>query len=105
MRFTVTFQAAEDRDYSYGLVFTPCPVWVQGTREILNLNPESPHYNLGGVKRLFAKERMELGESNEKRCVVVAHADGYGEEEDLAGLMKDLGSEGFSPNLLRLPAT
>lgn len=104
MRFTVTFQAAEDRDYSYGLVFTPCPVWVQATREILNLNPASPHYNLGGVKRLFATERMELGESNEKRCVVVAHSDGHGEDMDLAALLSDLGSEGFSPRLLRLPS-
>jgi hypothetical protein len=61
MRFTVIFDSAEAEDHSFGLVFVPCPVWVQGVRTSLNLNPESPRYEVGSVHRLLDKEQIEVG--------------------------------------------
>lgn len=103
MHFTITFESAEDRDYSYGLVFVPCPVWVQGTSQILNLTPENPKYTKGRVRRLLASQPQELSEAPAKRCVVIAHASGHGTAEDLNELIRDLEMDAFEVTLLRLP--
>ena len=104
MRFTLTINSFEDRDLSYGLVFVPSPVWVQGNRQIVNLSPENPHYRRGGVKRLLAAERIQLGPEAGKRCVVVAHPDGHARADDMVELVADLEDEGFSVTLLQTPS-
>jgi len=101
VRFTVTFDAYEDRDLSYGLVFIPSPVWVQGSRQVVNLSPEDPHYRRGGVKRLLAAERTEVDLEVVKRCTVVAHREGHAQPQDMIELVSDLEDEGFSVTLLQ----
>lgn len=101
MRFTVIFDSPEDRDYSYGLVFVPSPVWVQGSSQILNLNPEDARYTIGSVRRLLAVEPTELAEGSPKQCVVLAHGEGNGTFEDLRELMRDLELDGFRVTLLK----
>ena len=103
MRFTVSFQSLEDRDFSYGLVFVPSPVWVQGSRQVLNLMPENPHYTRGGVARLLAAERIDQSQLGAKHCVVIAHPDGHASLNDLLELLGDLESRGFPTTLLQLP--
>ena len=102
MRFTVIFESGEDRDYSYGLVFIPSPVWVKGDRQIINLTPDNPHYAGGGVRRLLDAERPDLSDASEKAATVVAHGDGHGTYDDLVELLRDLEFEGFAVTLLRL---
>lgn len=104
MRFTLIIDSAEDRDLSYGLVFVPSPVWVQGSRQIVNLSPENPHYRRGGVKRLVSAERIQFEAGRGKRCVVVAHSEGHGRADDMVELVSDLEDEGFSVTLLQTPA-
>jgi hypothetical protein len=102
MRFTVTFESGEDRDYSYGLVFVPSPVWVQGDRQVVSLSPESPHYATGGVKRLLNAARPDLSHAPTKAATVVAHPEGNGTYDDLVALLRDLEVEGFAATLLRI---
>ncbi len=99
MRFTVVFSGEEAIDRSYGLVFVPSPVWVRGDKELVNLNPENPYYQLGSVKKLFRHERLE--ESLwPKRCTLIAHPEGHGRFEDLHALVKDLEAESVAVTVL-----
>ncbi len=101
MKFTLIFPSHEAYDLSYGLVFIPCPVWVRGTEEIVNLNPENPHYQKGGVRRLIENERIEFSENEyNKRCFIIVHQTGNGEQKDLDTLHSDLVQEGFQVNVL-----
>lgn len=100
MHFTLVFSGPEQRDLSYGLVFIPCPVWVTGDREVLNLNPENPHLQSGAVARLVEQESLEsLLAKGPRRCAVVIHPEGNGSEADLATLLQDLSAEGFTVSL------
>jgi hypothetical protein len=100
MHFTVVFDGPEHRDLSYGLVLVPCPVWVDGDREILNLHPDDPNLRPGDVKRLLEEESISalLGKGPRK-CTVVAHSEGNGSVDDLATLLRDLTEEGFKVSL------
>ena len=105
MKFTVILPSHESCDFAYGLVFVPCPIWIQGTREILNLNPESPHYQKGGVRRLIEKENIALSKNTQGilKCIVVTHAnEGHGSEDDLNTLKDDLRDEGFAVEVVSL---
>jgi hypothetical protein len=102
MRFTVIFDSAEAEDHSFGLVFVPCPVWVQGARTILNLNPESPRYEVGSVRRLLDKEHIEVGSDMPMRAVAVAHPGGNGTFQDFGELIRDLEFEGFRVTALKV---
>ena len=42
------------------LVFIPCPVWIKGDEQLINLNPSSPRYQLGSVKKLLDKENLKF---------------------------------------------
>jgi hypothetical protein len=60
MHFTVHLRGNQtyQDDLSYGLVFIPCPAWIQGANQILNLNPERPDYRMGSIKKLIDQERL-----------------------------------------------
>ena len=103
MHFTLVFTGNESRDLSYGLVFIPCPVWVEGKREVLNLHPDNPHYERGDLRKLLEKASVEsnLAEGR-KQAVVVVHPSGVGSYRDLAALQEDLREEGFAFHTLSL---
>jgi hypothetical protein len=100
MKFTVVFESNESYDLSYGLVFIPCPVWIQGKREIINLNPEYPEYKFRSIKRLIEKEGIKEYLLKNKKCVVVVHKEGHGTQKDFENLTKDLEEEGFKVNIV-----
>ncbi len=96
MKFTIVFRSYESYDVSYGLVFIPCPVWIQGKREIINLNPEFPEYKIGSVKRLIKTEKIKEHLTKEIRdCTLIVYPEGNGTKNDLENLEKDLEQEGF----------
>ncbi len=97
MKFTVVFPSQESHDHSYGLVFNPCPAWVQGEKELLNLNPEFPYYQPGSVKRLMEQQGItpdRLSKSSRTVSVLI-HPTGSGAQSDLETLLYDLKEEGF----------
>lgn len=97
MKFTLVFESDECEDISYGLVFTPVPVWVKGKTEIAAPDRGSPHYQLGHLRALLRAEGVtEKLPSDSRRCVLVVHPLGHGTEEDLDALESDLAAEGFS---------
>ena len=103
MKFTVVFNTHESFDHSYGLVFIPCPCWINGGSDILiNLNPENPHYQLGSVAKLLKIENFteSYGLSDKRECIVVVHPTGHGSKLDLETLVKDLTQEGFSTKVI-----
>lgn len=105
MHFTVVFHAHEAFDASYSLVFTPSPVWMQGDREVLKLNPENPHYKPGGVRLLLLdleSKQMRLADGP-RACVVVVHQTGHGSKEDEDALLTDLEAEGFVMTICQMP--
>jgi hypothetical protein len=101
MKFTLVFHADESTDVSYGLLFIPCPVWVQGDREVVNLNPERPDYRPGSLRRLLETEGV-LSRLEDRRCALVIQPSGYGSDQDLQVLIDDLAAEGFSVTQVRL---
>jgi len=101
MKFTVVFPSHESIDISYGLVFIPSPVWVQGEKDILSLNPSTPNYQKGGVNRLLEKEQLtKLTENDQTQCALIVHQTGHAQKDDLEALKQDLVSEGFKVKLL-----
>lgn len=101
MHFTVVFNSHESYDLSYSLLFMPCPVWLRGGQEVLNLHPANPHYQRGDFRRLLEKESIAVNLADGPRQVaIVAHASGHGSEADLALLQSDLREEGFSVQML-----
>jgi hypothetical protein len=98
MYFTVNLRSEENEcdDFSYGLAFVPCPVWVKGDEILLNLHPEYPHYRLGGIKRLIEQEGIGEKLPGAVCAHVIVHPVGYGTAADLATLQSDLEAEGFT---------
>jgi hypothetical protein len=88
------FASHESVDLSYGLVFIPCPVWVRGNKEIINLNPERPDYQLGSVRKLMDREPIERN-LVERSCTVIVHSVGHGSQKDFDNLITDLKVESF----------
>jgi hypothetical protein len=97
MRFTLVFSGPLDEDHSYGLVFIPCPVWVQGSRQIMNLHPENPHYAEGDLRQLMTAEN--LLRSVPERLTIVAHPDGHATLADLAALTSEARALGLNTSL------
>lgn len=98
MKFTVVFPSHESIDFSYGLVFIPCPVWVQGQAELINLNPNNPEYQLGSVRRLMKREAIPFPVNtgqNKPYVIVIPHENGNGTQADFDRLIEDLRSEGY----------
>ena len=97
MHFELTIrpEKALDKHFSYGLVFIPCPVWVKGDEQIINLNPSSPEYHKGSIKRLIEKENLQHIINEGSEAVLVVNDIGHGTEKDLTTLKEDLVDEGF----------
>ena len=97
MHFTVHLRSKDtyQDDYSYGLVFIPCPVWTKGAREVLNLNPERPDYCEGSIAKLIKNERLKKKLTEQKEAIILIHPIGHGTLKDLKTLQKDLLEEGF----------
>lgn len=103
MKFTIIFNSHESYDFSYGLVFIPCPVFIQGKKQIINLNSESPEYKIGSIKRLIDLEKIneKLSQKNKKSLIII-HQEGQGTQQDLENLKKDLEQEGFIIKLIEI---
>lgn len=97
MHFTVNLRGEKtyQDDFSYGLVFIPCPVWVKGVKEILNLNPERPDYVKGSIAKLMNSEKLSDKLTGEKQANILIHDIGHGSDDDLTNLINDLKEEGF----------
>ena len=101
MHFTINLLSEQNQhdDFSYGLVFIPCPVWVKGTQQVLNLNPERPDYRVGSVAKLMAQEKIGVKLAGTRMAHVIIHPVGQGSAADLTMLQQDLLAEGFSVSL------
>ena len=101
MHFTINLRGEKtyQDDFSYGLVFIPCPVWVKGAEEILNLNPERPNYVKGSIAKLINSEKLSSKLTGEKEASVLVHHVGHGSDDDLTTLVNDLEEEGFKVNV------
>ena len=99
MHFTVVFSPSETPDLSYSLCFVPCPVWMQGNHEIVNLHPDDPCYVPGDFESLVHK----IPHSDyAKNIVLVVHPGGHGTEADLNNLTEEIMNMGFKPNVVRI---
>jgi hypothetical protein len=102
MKFTIVFPSHESSDLSIAAVFTPCLVWKEGKKQLLNPHPDNPNYQKGDLQQLFAetavKDRIA---KHTKKVTVVAHSTGNGTEEHLGLLVKDLEDVGFEVNIVR----
>ena len=98
MHFTVNLRSEQNLqdDFSYGLAFIPCPVWVKGTKQVLNLNPERPDFRLGSVAKLMAQEKIGKKWTGARMAHVIIHPVGHGSAADLVMLQRDLLAEGFT---------
>ena len=101
MHFTVHLRddKNDENDFSYGLAFIPCPVWIKGTNQILNLNRERPDYRMGSIKKLISQEKLKKKLSGQRFAHVIIHPVGHGSIADLVTLQRDLLAEGFSVTL------
>ena len=98
MQFEITLrdQSKLDQHLSYCLVFIPSPVWIKNKKQLINLNPSSPKYQRGSVKKLIKKENLKFKESLKKEAVIVVNDVGHGTIKDLDNLKFDLKSENFN---------
>ena len=101
MHFDITLRSNEtyEKNYSYGLVFIPCPVWVKGSKHILNLNPETPKYVKGSIAKLIESEKIDTDLINEKEAIINIKHIGHGTDEDMLNLKNDLREEGFKVSI------
>lgn len=97
MHFTVSFRGSQTYgdDHSFGLVFVPCPVWVRGRQQLINLNPERPDYRPGSVRRLLEHEGLSSQLGEPMAASILVHPIGHGSVTDLNSLPRDLADEGF----------
>ena len=98
MHFEVIFRSDKtfERHISYGLVWTPGPVWVDKKKEVVNMAQQS-NLATGCVKKLIVQEKLHsiLGKDNLKASIIIRNI-GHGEMSDFEILVQDLMKEGFS---------
>jgi hypothetical protein len=82
-------------DFSYGLVFIPCPVWMKGSKQLLNLNPDRPDLRPGSVARLIEQEGIKEKLVGSKQAIVLIHPQGHGSMADVTTLLRDLLEQEF----------
>lgn len=101
--FTVVFRT-QSQNLSYRLVFEPCPCWVKNDENwLINLNPENPQYQKGGVRRLIEQEKLYRYFEDDKECMIIIQNQGYGDYQDYINLEQDLIEEGFSVQVCSFP--
>lgn len=97
MTFTVIFKD-KSRNLSYMLGFEPCPIWRKIDDDwFINLNPETPKYQLGSIRKLIEKEDIMV---NNRQAIIVIQEEGYGTYEDFDNLKRDLRQEGFKYSIV-----
>jgi len=98
MHFTVLLRSdmSREHNFSFGLVFVPCPVWVRGNEQLLVPDPSTPQYQLGSLGKLLGHEELGAKLEGARSAVVVIHDGGLGTSDDLTALVEDLEKEGFS---------
>ena len=101
MTFTVVFQSTV-KNLSYMLAFEPCPIWKKRNECLINLNPSTPYYQLGSIKKLIEREKLD-GLIESKECVLIIQQDGHGSPQDLNNLELDLQQEGFNYSVCSFP--
>ena len=106
MHFTIVFESHESSDLSYGLVFIPCPVWMKGGQELINLHPQNPNYERGDLTPLLNKERVKSKIAKGiKNAVVIIHNTGHGTEKHLSNICADLKESGFAVQQIKFGQT
>ena len=98
MHFTVHLRSEKtyQDDFSYGLVFIPCPVWMKASKQLLNLNPERPDFRPGSVARLIEQEGIGEKLIGAKQAIILVHPLGHGSIADMVTLQRDLLDNGYS---------
>lgn len=92
MRFSVIFENNQEGiGASYDLLFAPCPIWVAGKKEIINLNPSEPVLNSDCVIKLIECENLH----DIKKCIIVVHSIGHAGLDSLNILKSALEVEGI----------
>ena len=101
MHFTVHFRGENtyEEDYSYGLVFSPNPVWVKGNVKLLDLGGDEPGYREGSVKLLLEKEGLTDTFEKPMSAAIVVHRVGLGTSKDFTTLIYDIENEGFETTI------
>ena len=98
MHFTLVFDSPEQTDLSYSICFIPCPVWVRGEKEILNLHSDYPDYRNGDLSVLINKEKLN-SRVKSKKLLIVVHESGHGSTGDLELLENEARDSGFLVSL------
>ena len=96
MLFSIILRNNQLEENLYGLQFIPSPVLVKGTKQLLNLNPDSPRYKLGSIKKLIDKENLKFSAKENNAADVLIRDVGNGTKQDLNQLTNDLKSNGFN---------
>ena len=96
MHFSIILRNNQLEENLYGLQFIPSPVLVKGTKQLLNLNPDSPGYKLGSIKKLLDKENLKFNPKENNAADVLIRDVGHGTKQDLNQLTNDLKSNGFN---------
>jgi hypothetical protein len=103
MKFSIVFSSHESMDLSFGLTFTPNPAWIQGKKVIVNLNSETPAYQLGSFRKLLNAESITSKDLADARSVcLLVHQTGRGTQNDLNVLSRDIEMEGFGVHMINL---
>lgn len=101
MEFTLVFERSQShRGGNYNLVFEPCPLWDENGVWWLNLNPETPEYKKGSLKRLIEGKGLQ----ENKKCLLVVHNYGYGDTSVLETLESELKEEGINYKVVNFDA-
>ena len=103
MHFEVILNSSNtyEKNFSYGLVFIPNPVWVKGSKHVLNMNQlyNGPKYKIGGIKKLLEVENINIFFKKNLNATILVKNIGHGTNKDLYNLKKDLSNYGFEINV------
>ena len=87
---------SESQEFYYSLQFLPVPIILKQNKQILNLNPSSPQYKLGSMRKLIEKENLKFNSEDNNEAVIMIKDKGHGTKQDLRELKSDLKSNGFN---------
>ena len=99
MHFNVRFTSDDtyEKNFSYGLVFVPTPVWIKGSQKLIIINNGGPKYKKGGVIQLIKEEKLDKYlVSKNPRAIISIDKIGHGNTKDLNVLIDDLTDNGIT---------